>query len=381
MKNKRIILLYLMLFVYITINNLMMQSKFVYYNSVIISPFLLFVITIIAYFLLPTAQKRIKYKYEKNQNVIIIIFLYLIIYFISGLIFGYSYSIYSKDLLTLIKNIYSVSIIIVLSEYIRNKLVVNSSDNYINNVLISIALILITFNFSYFFRNIYPFSVGFKYIASQIIPNLVISFTLTYLSRKCGLISTLICNLSLGLIAIILPILPNISWIILSILKIVLAMFLYFNINYFELMYDRKYHRYLLNKNTKSTTILFIIVIILIMFILKFFKYYPISILSDSMKNTFSRGDIAIIEKLDRDYIEEIQVNDIIYYKKNNKLIIHRIVNIEIINNRMVITTKGDNNDDIDPWKVYEEEIIGIVKGKIPFLGYPAVWLNEAFND
>lgn len=117
------------------------------------------------------------------------------------------------------------------------------------------------------------------------------------------------------------------------------------------------------------------------MFILKFFKYYPISILSDSMKNTFSRGDIAIIEKLDRDYIEEIRVNDIIYYKKNNKLIIHRIVNIEIINNRIVITTKGDNNDDIDPWKVYEEEIVGIVKGKIPFLGYPAVWLNEAFND
>ena len=381
MKNKKIIFLYLMISVYIVINNLMMQSEFVYYNSIIISPFFLFIIAIYTYFLLPKSQKRIKYKYERNQNIIIIIFFYLIIYFLSGLIFGYSLSIYSKDLLTLIKNIYSVSIIIFLSEYIRNKLVINSNDNYINNTVISIILFLITFNFFYFFRNIYPLSTGFRYIASHIIPNLIISFTLTYLSRNCGLFSTLICNLSLSLISIILPILPNLPWILLSILKIILAMFIYFNINYFELMYDRKYHRYLLNKNTKSTTILFIIVTILIMFILRFFKYYPISILSNSMKNTFSRGDIAIIEKLDRNYIEEIKVNDIIYYKKNNKLIIHRIINIEIINNKIVITTKGDNNKNIDSWKVYEEEIIGIVKGKVPLLGYPAVWLNEVFNN
>ena len=296
----------------------------------------LFIIAIYTYFLLPKSQKRIKYKYERNQNIIIIIFFYLIIYFLSGLIFGYSLSIYSKDLLTLIKNIYSVSIIIFLSEYIRNKLVINSNDNYINNTVISIILFLITFNFFYFFRNIYPLSTGFRYIASHIIPNLIISFTLTYLSRNCGLFSTLICNLSLSLISIILPILPNLPWILLSILKIILAMFIYFNINYFELMYDRKYHRYLLNKNTKSTTILFIIVTILIMFILRFFKYYPISILSNSMKNTFSRGDIAIIEKLDRKFWSlfsdgfhdkltdenkffKISVRDILKYERDGK--------------------------------------------------------------
>ncbi len=381
MINRRIILLYLMLFVYIVINNIMMQSEFVYYNSIIISPLLLVTIVIYTYFLLPKAQRRIKYKYEKIQNVIIIVFIYMIIYFLSGLIFGYSYSIYSKDLLTLIKNIYTVVIIIFFSEYIRNKLVINSNDNYINNIIISIVLVLIPFNFSYFFRNIFPSIVGFKYIASQIIPSLIMSVTLTYLSRKCGLISTLICNLFLGLIAVVLPILPNIPWILSSLLKIGLAMFLYFNINYFELMYDRKYHRYLLNKNTKSTTILFIIVIILIMFILKFFKYYPISILSNSMENTFSRGDVAIIEKFDKRYLEQIKINDIIYYKKYDKLIIHRIVNIELINNKVIITTKGDNNSDVDSWKVYEEDIIGIMKGKIPFLGYPAVWLNEVINN
>ena len=140
MKNKKIIFLYLMISVYIVINNLMMQSEFVYYNSIIISPFFLFIIAIYTYFLLPKSQKRIKYKYERNQNIIIIIFFYLIIYFLSGLIFGYSLSIYSKDLLTLIKNIYSVSIIIFLSEYIRNKLVINSNDNYINNTKLYINI-------------------------------------------------------------------------------------------------------------------------------------------------------------------------------------------------------------------------------------------------
>ena len=99
------------------------------------------------------------------------------------------------------------------------------------------------------------------------------------------------------------------------------------------------------------------------------------------MENTFSRGDVAIIEKFDKRYLEQIKINDIIYYKKYDKLIIHRIVNIELINNKVIITTKGDNNSDVDSWKVYEEDIIGIMKGKIPFLGYPAVWLNEVINN
>ena len=147
------------------------------------------------------------------------------------------------------------------------------------------------------------------------------------------------------------------------------------------MMYYRKNRRFSLNKNDKGTTILTIIVIMFVLFILKIFKYFPIAVLSNSMETTFSKGDAVIIEKIDKNSLGQLKVYDIIYYKKNNKLIIHRIEQIEEIDNKRVFITKGDNNPTKDPWYVYEEDIIGIMKFKIPCLGYPAVWFNEAINN
>ena len=43
----------------------------------------------------------------------------------------------------------------------------------------------------------------------------------------------------------------------------------------------------------------------------------------------------------------------------------------------IIIYTKGDANNDIDGWKVTPDMIIGIVKKKVPAIGFPTIWLNE----
>ncbi len=381
MKNRKIILMYIILLVYIIANNYVIISPFAKYYNLLINPLLLLIVAMIFYVLFPKKQRKIRYKYEQIQNIIIILFIYSMIYFLSGLIFGYEYSIYGRDLSTIIQNIYSFITVIILSEYIRNKLVVNTEDNAINNVLISLFLLSMSTNFTYLVNHLYPFSTGFKYMTSNFIPDLVTTFILTYLSRTTGLKATIIYRSWLRLIPIILPILPKLPWILTSIIGIVLPMVIYFNISYLTMMYDRKNRRFSLNKNDKGTTILTIIVIMFVLFILKIFKYFPIAVLSNSMETTFSKGDAVIIEKIDKNSLGQLKVYDIIYYKKNNKLIIHRIEQIEEIDNKRVFITKGDNNPTKDPWYVYEEDIIGIMKFKIPCLGYPAVWFNEAINN
>lgn len=381
MKNRKIILMYIILLVYIIANNYVIISPFAKYYNLLINPLLLLIVAMIFYVLFPKKQRKIRYKYEQIQNIIIILFIYSMIYFLSGLIFGYEYSIYGRDLSTIIQNIYSFITVIILSEYIRNKLVVNTEDNVINNVLISLFLLSMSTNFTYLVNHLYPFSTGFKYMTSNFIPDLVTTFILTYLSRTTGLKATIIYRSWLRLIPIILPILPKLPWILTSIIGIVLPMVIYFNISYLTMMYDRKNRRFSLNKNDKGTTILTIIVIMFVLFILKIFKYFPIAVLSNSMETTFSKGDAVIIEKIDKNSLGQLKVYDIIYYKKNNKLIIHRIEQIEEIDNKRVFITKGDNNPTKDPWYVYEEDIIGIMKFKIPCLGYPAVWFNEAINN
>ena len=39
--------------------------------------------------------------------------------------------------------------------------------------------------------------------------------------------------------------------------------------------------------------------------------------------------------------------------------------------------TKGDNNKEMDLYPVTEDQYEGVVVGKIPFLGYPRLILND----
>ena len=69
----------------------------------------------------------------------------------------------------------------------------------------------------------------------------------------------------------------------------------------------------------------------------------------------------------------------ILYYSRDGKLIIHRIVSVKYdeATNKLEAITKGDNNNSEDPWVVNGEDIIGIVKFMIPYVGYPSVLVHE----
>lgn len=376
MRNKSAINIIILLILFIIINNYILIN---YSLGTILSPLILLIIATISYFLLPKTERRIRYKYEKYQNIIIILIIYFIIYFLSGLIFGYEYTLYKNDILSIIKNIYIIIFPIIISEYIRNKLVVNTNDNIKNIFLISVIFILININFNQFFNRIVSFSSGFKYISVIIFPLTITSFVMTKLSRTTGKKSTITYSVFLKAIPIILPIIPSIPWILTAIMGISLPMIIYYNNYYMELMYERKMRRF--ETNYKKDIPLYIITILIILFILKVFKYYPVAILSNSMKDTFSKGDAVVVEKIDSNNIKKLKEYDIIYYRKNNKYIIHRIVEIINEDDKKYFITKGDNNNTIDNWKVTEEEIIGVIRFSIPFIGYPSVWMNDSINS
>lgn len=378
MKDKKIITIYILLIIYILLNNYVLSTELIKYHNIITSV-ALFIITTITYLLLSQGERRIRYKYEKNQNIIIIIVMYLIIYFLSGLIFGYEYSIYKSDSLSIIKNICFFTIPIILEELVRSKLVTNTKNNIINNTVISLIFTFTSFSIIKMLSNMSMFTLGFKYFTTEFIPILITSFVGTHLSRISGKCSVIIYRSILRLIPVILPILPSIPWILSGIIGITLPTIIYINISYFDMLYDRKERRFSLS-DKKGDIPLLIFTIIFILFVLKTFKYYPVAVLSNSMNPMFSKGDSIIVEKIDKTSLENLQVYDIIYYRKNNRYIIHRIVEIKEENGKRIFITKGDNNQEKDSWNVYEEEIIGIMKFNVPYLGYPAVWFKEGIN-
>ncbi|KAI0013347.1 putative signal peptidase I [Xylariaceae sp. FL0662B] len=113
-------------------------------------------------------------------------------------------------------------------------------------------------------------------------------------------------------------------------------------------------------------------------------------VVSDSMAPAFKRGDIVVLSNRER----EIRVGDIpvVWFAGKPLPMVHRAVKV-IWGTRpgvrggeteQLILTKGDNNevDDValypnDRKYVYRSEIIGVVRGYLPYLGWATILINE----
>ena len=93
------------------------------------------------------------------------------------------------------------------------------------------------------------------------------------------------------------------------------------------------------------------------------------------METSICKGDVVIIKKIND--VEKLKINDVIAYRYNKIIIVHRLVKKIIVNNEPIFYTKGDANNDIDNYKITKDMIIGVVNIKVPYIGYPTVWLNE----
>lgn len=114
---------------------------------------------------------------------------------------------------------------------------------------------------------------------------------------------------------------------------------------------------------------------IIILIVLGVTKYHMIAIISTSMYDTIKKGDAIIYKELNNDEKANLKVEDIIAYEHEDYLVVHRIIEIDKLENKII--TKGDNNSKEDDWVVSKEEIVGKYCFNIPVIGVPSVWLRE----
>ncbi len=119
-----------------------------------------------------------------------------------------------------------------------------------------------------------------------------------------------------------------------------------------------------------------ILVIITISLVSGLFKYSLSSIASNSMFPTLQKGDAIIIKKLSDREKKNISTGDIIVFQEEGNIITHRVIEIK----DGVFITKGDNNNSKDITKKTKNDVIGLVKLRIPYLGYPSVFVSEMLN-
>lgn len=98
-------------------------------------------------------------------------------------------------------------------------------------------------------------------------------------------------------------------------------------------------------------------------------------------KNGFNAGDMVIAVAP-----TNIEKGDVVLYNmkvaapeyaKSDFIIIHRVVGIKELDEKIFYITKGDNNLREDPFQVPEDAVIGKAVLVIPYLGWPRKILND----
>ncbi|GAP09569.1 signal peptidase I, archaeal type [Bellilinea caldifistulae] len=106
------------------------------------------------------------------------------------------------------------------------------------------------------------------------------------------------------------------------------------------------------------------------------FGVRPYVVSGFSMKPTFVAGDVVIITRIDP---AEVQVGDVIQFRRANSYIVHRVVEIQEENGRRVFITQGDNNNVRDE-PVPQEIVEGKVIRYIPQVGWPIIGLKKVIQ-
>jgi len=372
----KIIFLYGLLLCYLFFGHILFVDALSSYTTYL-DPIVWLILCVLTYVFNSGEKARYKSKIDKIQTIFIIILMYLMIYFSSGLLLGYVRSPYSHSFIGIARNVWSFVTVIVFQEYIRSVLVNYTNKKFYWYIIITIIFTLFELNFYQISSNFESGEIAFKYISSTVFPALIKNILFTYLAVVAGCVANLVYRIPFTLSTLVLPIFPDFNWFLKGITESMLPFIIYLFINRHE---EQEYRTKRRKSNFKELplTILFLIVLF---FIAGFFQYKPISIMSNSMADVIHRGDVVIVEAFDGNP-EKLDVQDIVSYQIGGSVVVHRIIEIKVQEDGSYLyRTKGDNNNAPDVELVELSQITGIVKFKIPKIGYPAVWLQEFLHQ
>lgn len=319
-----------------------------------------------------------KHRYTKNViiEIFIILLMFFIIFYLFGLIVGFVKNNSYLNFYGLSNIIIPIFITIILKEILRYEILMKASDNKLL-IILSCILFIIFDLFNSFSLNDFSSKYNiFLFISLNLIPAISNNVVCTYLSIKSGYKPLIFYQIIIQLYSYILPIIPDVSEYIVSLIGLLLPIIIGRKIyNDFRVENDEYIVRNYKKKDYLILGFSSFIAIFLVYFCSGYFKYHVIAIASGSMHPYLNKGDLVVIEKINKD--SKLKKGMIIAYKYNGVTIIHRINRVVKINNEDIFYTKGDSNNEEDKYKVKKSMISGIVKGNIDYVGWPIVWLNE----
>ena len=339
----------------------------------------IFLFITVVIFKITFGLEKDRHRFTKDIIMDIIIFLmtYYILFYLFGIITTFAKTGNYYTIKGIVNFIIPVALFIILKEYLRYNMMCKSEGNSLTTCFGIVVFILMDIYKDIYYSQLTTSYEIFKLIALTILPATASNIAFTYITKKVGYKPVILYALVTNLFYYLVPVIPNPSEYLTSVISFILPIILWYRVyKFFKKEKDEEIDRN--DKKRKSFTIIvpLLITIILVYFTSGYFHYWAIAVASGSMSPVINKGDVVIIEKIDKDY-SKIKKGDVIAYRYSNVAIVHRVINIVKTNDKYYFYTKGDANKNEDDIIIEEDMIIGLINTKIPLIGIPTVWLNE----
>lgn len=304
----------------------------------------------------------------------VIYLIYYILYFMIGICLGFSHNPYNVTVSGMLENIILTIPIFLIQEYVRYYLFSTTKEEQKGILALTLAFVFTFANFNIltdvrYFQSLS--GVGYLFLF-LLIPYFVKDLMLSFLCNFGGYLVSISYLLIPYLVLYTMPILPTLDPKLVTIFEL-LALFLLFLITS-SLVWKEKTKNYHI-PSLKTGIVYFVVIIVFLFLGVKVVPENTLVIASNSMYSYIHRGDIVLIQK---NRFQVCKKNDIIKYRLDNQYIVHRVVEVKFNQKQeKYFVTKGDNNNEVDLYPVMEDQYEGVVVGKIPFLGYPRLILND----
>ncbi len=294
--------------------------------------------------------------------------------YLFGLRVGFARS-YRFSLSSVFLNILPIAVIIVSTEHLRS--VSLAQKNRLAGVLSFFAILLCDILICSRLTEIGTFNRFMDVVGLTLMPAVVENLLFHYLVKRYGVLPNITYRAIMGLYAYLIPYVPAISNALVALFKMFVVLFLYV---FLDALFEKK-RKYATKKKNLFAVPLTILCLCLmtgaVMVISNQFAVGSYVIATPSMTGELNVGDVVIYEKYDDQLIKEGQV---LVFRKSGQVTIHRVTKIENINGQNRYITKGDANEHSDSGFIVASDIIGLVNYKLPFMGYPTLWLRSLFK-
>ena len=369
--HKRLLLFEIVIFVILILNSFVWNILSSYTTSVF-----LFIILISFKFLFGFERDKHRYLKDLIMETLIFLFVFFILYYLFGVVISFYKADNYLTFYGLTKFIIPTALYLVLREFARYMFMCKSEGSKLLFITSVSLFVLFDVTTALYFGQFTSNYNVFLFVALALLPAISTNIALSYYVNRTGYKPLMLYALVLGLYQYIFPIVPNPSEYVVAVVTFILPIIYAYRLYIFyrkeherEVVRDYKKKRYLPLVITSFVTL------VLVYLTCGYFNFWVIAVASGSMSPKIDKGDAVIIEKLDKN--DPLKAGQVIAFKYEGIIVVHRLVEIKEDNGITYYYTKGKKKKKRDNFYLKKSDIVGIVNHKIPLIGAPTVWINE----